>query len=348
MTHKRRLVLAVILGVATTALFSLGGCSGPPNETQTVSSALRAKALGKLRDVVRAQQRWVKVHAAESLLQLGYADEVVAEFQDELAAHGDEPEYRIGIWRVLARAAQYQGGQEEWLDKIEQAFFDEDSPDRVHAAETLAKLRVPIPAEKLDAVVRAADGQDARLAAYSRWWLAVSGDPEKREEDRQQLWDLLGSQDATARRIAAYAVRFLGEADPGPWNRLVELSEVETDPAMKVRLLATAWIIAPASVGDEQVAAIRQRLLHAATPQAPRCKSSSAKRWPNERSRPTCGSSPTIWTTADPPPRRTMPQQLPTPTSAPRRPAPSSASIAGDGSLRTRSIGLLSRSTRRE
>ena len=86
------------------ALAATLALAAPPDE------ALRARALGVLRGAVAAEERWVKVHAAEALLVAGDGEadrgEVALAFDRELAAKGSEPRYRIGVWRVLAEAAR--------------------------------------------------------------------------------------------------------------------------------------------------------------------------------------------------------------------------------------------------
>ena len=52
----------------------------------------------------------------------------------------DVPEYRIGIWRVLARAAIRKEERGEWTAKIRDVFFNLEALDRLNAAETLGKL----------------------------------------------------------------------------------------------------------------------------------------------------------------------------------------------------------------
>src|SRR4051812_2540692 len=71
-----------------------------------VDAALRGKALGIVASVLASGERWTKVHAAEALIAAGDRDAARRAFEGELAAHGSEPQYRIGIWRVLAQSAR--------------------------------------------------------------------------------------------------------------------------------------------------------------------------------------------------------------------------------------------------
>ena len=172
-----------------------------------VTPELREQAVGTLRDVLSSEERWVKVHAAEFLLELDYPEGVETAFQKELEANGEEPEYRIGIWRVLARASYDPKEQRRWTQQIRDVFLDPEAPDRLHAVETLAKLGYRLPEAPEAAAERkpfegAASGSDG-LAVFTRWIL-VSNDP---DHDDGPLGEQLASEDARIRGLAAYALR---------------------------------------------------------------------------------------------------------------------------------------------
>ena len=111
-----------------------------PPSTERITPELRDEALRVLRETLDRETLWIKVHAAEYLLALDHPEGVKEAFTKELQDHGGEPQYRIGIWRVLARAAYNEKERQEQTKKIRDVFFDTASPDRLHAAETLAKL----------------------------------------------------------------------------------------------------------------------------------------------------------------------------------------------------------------
>ena len=93
----------------------------PPEE-------LHDRALVCLRQAVTGQPRWIKVHAAENLLALGLPQGIREAFLAEDKAFGQEPQYRVGIWRVLTCAAAGPAERQEWLDKVRNAFSDAGSP----------------------------------------------------------------------------------------------------------------------------------------------------------------------------------------------------------------------------
>ena len=110
-------------------LIALGTIIGLASDTGAappgaVSEGLRQKARQTLSTALEKEEGWSKVHAAESLLSLDYPQGVAQTFERELALKGDEPKYRIGIWRVLARASPTDQQREQWINKIRAAFLD--------------------------------------------------------------------------------------------------------------------------------------------------------------------------------------------------------------------------------
>lgn len=136
------------------------------------ADAIRLNALEVLRQELNTSDGWVKVHAAEALLRLGYPEGVGEVFKQELALHGDQPQYRIGIWRVLANATVVPKEKTEWIEKVKGVFFDPAAPDRIHAAETLGKLKVRLTEHEKTLV-----GQYAQQKQdpFAFWILAQNG-----------------------------------------------------------------------------------------------------------------------------------------------------------------------------
>ena len=124
-------------------------------------------------------------------------DEVRHAFERELAAHGSEPEYTFGIWRVLAQAAS--GDRDAWVRRIADAFLDAAGPDRLHASESLGKLGYRARADELDAFERAARGGANPLAANALWVLVNTGDADA----EPRLADLLTAGDVATRATAS-------------------------------------------------------------------------------------------------------------------------------------------------
>lgn len=162
-------------------------------------------ALDELRRLLLDQSGSIKLHAAESLLALGYGEGVLACFDDELRRHGTTPVHRICIWRVLARAEPTEAKRSRYVEKIRDAFLDPDSPDPACAVESLSKLRYRVDAEHRPRFEQAMERLPGTAVPHARWLLAVSGDG----HDLEKLAELLDSVEPLVRGIAAYALRHL-------------------------------------------------------------------------------------------------------------------------------------------
>ena len=209
---------------------------------------LKEQASEVLNTVLTDGQRWEKVHAAEFLIELGQVARVRDVFMSESDKNGDIPEYRIGIWRVLYKCA----GEEErraWQDSIHRAFVLPESPDRIHAVETLAKLEIPVEAADAEVVRSAMASDDYRLRFYTQWW-AIPQLGNGAEELKGHLFQLIGSDgENPARKLAAYVlnedrdIRF----DTGEWQSLESFAVSEpADSDVRLLLLAAVFSKVPA------------------------------------------------------------------------------------------------------
>jgi SSS family solute:Na+ symporter len=236
------LLLVVLSAAVVLRAGTANGSSAPPSAD--VNESLRQRALSVLRTAMEAEDRWIKVHAAEALLSLGYPRGVARTFEKELASKGGEPQYRIGIWRVLAQAAPSDRQREPWMTKILAAVRDPRGPDRLHGAETLGKLGYragEMEADAFEAIARSGPGP---LAANARWVLANSGRP----DGDIQLAELLASDDAGTRATAAYAIRHLPKLSAAAWEKLA--AAVRKEPGgdvdiVRVSLVSAAFVHAP-------------------------------------------------------------------------------------------------------
>ncbi|NLF08030.1 MAG: sodium/solute symporter [Pirellulaceae bacterium] len=186
-----------------------------------------------------------EVHAAEYLLALDYPQGVKEAFLEEEKLHGGEPRYRIGIWRVLARAAYDPVERSLWIDRIRAAAFDEDGEDRTHAVETLAKLGYRLVGGEIAAMERATASENGSLAPFAAWTLANSGKP----EGEKRLASFLASPDATLRYVAAYALGHLPKISASTQASLAAAIDAEpADSPARVYLISVAAMHAPKNV----------------------------------------------------------------------------------------------------
>ena len=98
------------------------------------------RCLAELRRACRRNRDGSNAGAGEALVALGYSQEVGATFQRELEEYGEQPQYRVGISRIVARAGTDDQQRRSCERKIRDAALDDDGIDQVGALEALAKL----------------------------------------------------------------------------------------------------------------------------------------------------------------------------------------------------------------
>jgi len=176
----------------------------------TTDAALRERSLTTLRHELATTEGWVRVHAAEALIEHGQSAGLDSLYAGELAAA--TPPYRIGVRRVLARVAP---GPERatHLAAICAALHEPAGPDRVHAAETLAKLGAATPTDTPVIAAWLATA-DAPTAAYLRWLRVQLAPASQRAAEEAALAALLLSDLSAARLRAAYALARLSNLAP--------------------------------------------------------------------------------------------------------------------------------------
>ena len=242
---------AIVLGL--TLCVALATAADDPTEAQPTAS-LQDQALSELRLALQHESKWVKVHAAESLLTLSYGEEVLPTFEAELKKHGEEPQYRVGIWRVLAQATPDKSQQATYFESILSAALAPDGPDVVHAVEALAKLGYVIPVAKLPQFKRLAETLPSSAQPYCQWALMRS----IAKPPLDNLVALLASPDAEVRGGAAYALRHLAkDLTPEVIQKLGQVAESEPASSHRVYLLSAAYVTAP---NDAEAAKCRDLL----------------------------------------------------------------------------------------
>ncbi len=228
------------------------GANGCRARSATTSSAItpvvRDACLRQMRNTLRGESGWPKVHAAEFLTALDYRQNVRAEFELEMERHGDESPYRIGIWRVLAQLDRHNPpAYARSIRRIVTAFSEPTSPDRIHAVESLAKLGYAFPrsvtslsdvdsqvTEIADMAEFARDGPPAGRA-YALWVFLNNG----ASDAEQQLQELLRSEAESCRRTAAYVLRHRRAVTPSTMEQLeAALSKEPRESPARVYLLS--------------------------------------------------------------------------------------------------------------
>jgi len=259
--------LPFIFIIATTIMSTaITGCDQQRTDSSIVPESLRKEALQELRQNLRDQEKWEKVHAAEYLLWLGYPEGVKEEYGKEEAKYGNDAPYRIGIWRVLAQCAGNAEGRRTYVDKILAAFKDREGSDRLHAAETLVKLKVDLQREAPEASSEILRGEKNALFMYTLAGAAMGDDTASREHFRQLLALTTTGNNAQLQTQGAYALRHLGVPSVEDWRKLADKALDEpADSSAKTYLVSSAWVTAPDDVSSkaEISSALRSALLQA-------------------------------------------------------------------------------------
>jgi hypothetical protein len=223
--------------------------------------ALKKQALRTLRDVMKQESEWVKVHAAEFLIWSGYPEGVKEEFLKEEKLFGDKSQYRIGIARVLAQAAKTEAERRVHTDKILRAFTDLNGTDRIHAIETLAKLKISPVKGNAQITRDALRSSMESLAIYTQWSVAFTS-PDSLQQTKTKMLQRLANKSSSsgAKGTAAYLLRNLGGLTNEEWKVLADAALTSEQPS--VYLCSAAWVTAPKQGADvEKVKLIRERLL---------------------------------------------------------------------------------------
>lgn len=224
----------------------MAACNDGSRKVPVLSPELENESIQVLRTVMQTQQQWVKVHAAEFLIWTGNKEGVEQAFLKELELFHEKPQYRIGIWRVLAQVSD-SAEAAQYKTKIIKAFLDTAGKDRIHAIETMAKLKIsPLP-QYPDATGAALHGDVKNLSVYTHWAIAYTNEDSAKAAGRYFLGRLLDTnEDISQRRIAAYVLRSGYTPDMEEWNTLRDMAlALPDDTDGKVSFLNATLLTAP-------------------------------------------------------------------------------------------------------
>ena len=206
------------------------------------AAVLRARALQVLQHELATTSGWIRVHAAEALIEHGHHEGILDRFKPDLATA--RPPDRIGVWRVLAKVSA-PAERTRYLEYLRAALRDPNGPDRVHAAESLAKLDAVSPRER-PAIESWLVTADPAIAAYLRWLVVQLSDSDLRADAERDLASLLREPAAAARRRAAYAFTRLERVSSTTKAALHEAAAKEPSHSpVRAYLLVAALIHSP-------------------------------------------------------------------------------------------------------
>jgi HEAT repeat protein len=217
-------------------------------------SDARQQLLDLVEHEFRSNTAFVRIHAAEVLCENGCGDKVEPGLLPEIDSTA--PGYRIGVWRVMARIAPDEKERGVFQERIRRVLLDPAAPDRVHAAESLAKLGVNLRADR-PVLEEWAARADEGTVAFVLWLLLYSSTPAEREADEARLARLLESRDEMARHRAAYALGRVRQLSPATVATLRKRAAAEpADSSAKVYLLSAAV----RQLAPQESAALRSEL----------------------------------------------------------------------------------------
>lgn len=133
---------------------------------------LTDRAVATLLEVLEVGTPVDQIHAAEVLIPFGHSRTVWEHYYPIRFEQDDTPIMRITNWRALARVDRTPQARQIWINKIFDIALTPGLPDRVHAAESAAKLKAP-PAPHVVASMEAwaadAPDKDAAFALWCNW-----------------------------------------------------------------------------------------------------------------------------------------------------------------------------------
>lgn len=216
------------------------------NNDSIQSDAVAEKAMNELHDVLHKQSQFIKVHAAEYLIWLGYKDDVKKVYLTEDSLHSKETPYRIGIWRVLAQTEEKPEDKMQWINKVFDVYGNPDAPDRLHATETLAKLQQS-PLEKYPEITKTTLSSDNRnLNTYALWAISYSSDSAMKKNRSEFLRLAKEDSNQIIRKISAFILRKIGGLTSNEWTGIADKALLEpAETGMRYSLLNTAFVTLP-------------------------------------------------------------------------------------------------------
>lgn len=199
----------------------------------------RSKLISLLEHEMATNTQWLRVHAAEGLLDNGIVGKIPELFRPE--ADTATAPYRIGVWRILARSTQ---GDERngYIERLRKVLHDPQATDRISAVESLCKIGVT-QREDRPVILEWLKTADDATAAFPRWFLVLSSNASEREADESALAKLLSSQDPVARLRAAFALGRLKNLSPDSIAKFREQLKIEPADSIARVYFITALLL---------------------------------------------------------------------------------------------------------
>jgi SSS family solute:Na+ symporter len=190
-------------------------------EPSSPSLPQAAAMIDVLKQAFAEEKDFVRIHAAEALVEAGEGPLVIAVLKPR--ADSDKPILRVGIWRTLAMAETPER-RKQWVSKLRGVMLEPGLPDRIHAAESLSKLGVGLPEDR-PAIEELARISSKAHSCHALWLLALSGD----SSAEGRLVALMTSDDPIARLASGYILGRLPKIGDEAQQKL--LAAARSEPA---------------------------------------------------------------------------------------------------------------------
>lgn len=204
-----------------------------------------------LRSVMQHEERFVKVHAAEALIELGATEGVKDVFIAQEREHRETQMYRLGVWRVLARLSAGTPEQEQWIAGIRAIALGEASPERIAAIESLAKIKYALKSQERPAIEKIADSSEDGIALFSIWLLSQTPGSENPQD---RLAKYLDSKDPITRLRAIYILRFLPDLSEENRDKIRMTAGAEPKGTLAFAYATSSSFIVARMYGDREEA----------------------------------------------------------------------------------------------
>lgn len=102
----------------------------------------RSSQIKELEIIAKSADFWVSVHAIEFLAKLGLKKEAKELARKQLKPFQRTSEKRVGYWRTRSLTSKGSFERYFWNRQIKKAYLDISGTDRIHSAESLAKLGI--------------------------------------------------------------------------------------------------------------------------------------------------------------------------------------------------------------
>lgn len=201
------------------------------------SDKLTQRAVATLAEVLEVGTPVDQIHAAEVLIPFGHRRLVWEHYYPRRFEQDDTPIMRITNWQALARVDRTPEARQLWINKIFGIALTPGLPDRVHAAESAAKLKAPPPPHVVASMKAWAAEAPAKDAAFA-WWCVWSD--HLPAAVNEQVIDWLNQGDDDTRLRVAYMLARLKPTAPAVLAALADAANAATEEVNLVNTVIVA------------------------------------------------------------------------------------------------------------